>query len=92
MMQESFALKQPIRVIRAAKKGSFYAPAYGYRYDGLYVITDEEKLGTEKHMARFTLKRVEGQDPIRFRGPESRPTKYEMKEYTKIKELLNNKA
>jgi hypothetical protein len=88
MMQEAFAMQQPIRVIRAAKRGSLYAPYMGYRYDGLYIITNEETLSTEKFMARFTLKRKEGQDPVRFEGKESRPTAYEMNEYTKIKALL----
>ncbi|KUJ08788.1 uncharacterized protein LY89DRAFT_629265 [Mollisia scopiformis] len=88
MMQEAFALQQPIRVIRAAKKGSDYAPKMGYRYDGLYIITSEEVLDAERYMTRFTLKRKEGQDPIRYQGVEARPTKYEMHEHMKIKELL----
>ncbi|MFB7244315.1 hypothetical protein CW362_24290 [Streptomyces populi] len=29
----------PVRVIRGAHKGSVYAPATGYRYDGLYRVT-----------------------------------------------------
>lgn len=78
LLQVSFANQQRIRVLRAVNKESQYAPEKGLRYDGLYIITNEEILNEEKFMARFTLQRVEGQDPIRYKGDEARPNKYEL--------------
>ncbi|WP_432042524.1 YDG/SRA domain-containing protein [Streptomyces cadmiisoli] len=38
----------PVRVLRGAHKGSIYAPATGYRYDGLYRVTSYgSKLGID---------------------------------------------
>ncbi len=36
--QISAETKRPVRVIRGPNKHSKYAPAAGYRYDGLYVV------------------------------------------------------
>ncbi|KAI0661898.1 hypothetical protein C8Q70DRAFT_961143 [Cubamyces menziesii] len=36
--------KKPVRVIRGYKSSSDFAPAQGYRYDGLYVV---EKVRTQ---------------------------------------------
>lgn len=37
-VQASAETKNPVRVIRGYKLKSPYAPAEGYRYDGLYVV------------------------------------------------------
>lgn len=37
-MQKSCETKNPVRVIRGYKLHSGYAPAEGYRYDGLYTV------------------------------------------------------
>lgn len=37
--QRSVVTKKPVRVIRGFKGRSAFAPAEGYRYDGLYTIT-----------------------------------------------------
>lgn len=37
-MQKSCETKKPVRVIRGYKLHSEYAPAEGYRYDGLYTV------------------------------------------------------
>jgi hypothetical protein len=37
-VQVSAETKKPVRVIRGFKCKSKYAPAEGYRYDGLYVV------------------------------------------------------
>lgn len=39
-LQVSFERRLPVRVIRGYKLPSPYAPESGYRYDGLYVVTD----------------------------------------------------
>lgn len=70
----------PIRVLRAAKKKSFYAPDEGIRYDGLYNIVSEELLKPETALYRFKLVRVPGQEPIRYKGPEKRPTQQQIVE------------
>ncbi|TFK89773.1 hypothetical protein K466DRAFT_574615 [Polyporus arcularius HHB13444] len=60
--------KKPVRVIRGPKLRSPYAPAEGYRYDGLYTV---EKAWMEKGLnpkgylvCKFALKRVPGQAPL----------------------------
>ncbi|KAI0724530.1 hypothetical protein C8T65DRAFT_691548 [Cerioporus squamosus] len=60
--------KKPVRVIRGYKLKSPYAPAEGYRYDGLYTV---EKAWTEKGLnekgylvCKFALKRLAGQAPL----------------------------
>jgi len=88
LLDESYRKKKQIRVIRAVKKGSKYAPKEGFRYDGLYEITEKEILDSVKAMSRFSMKRVKGQDPIRFQGPEMRPTGIELTESKKIEKLL----
>lgn len=74
--------KKPVRLIRSHNLGSKYAPRVGFRYDGLYKITDWEVLDPALQRHRFTLIRVPGQDPIRGgSGPERRPTAQEEAQY-----------
>lgn len=87
-MLDSWIKNQPIRVLRAANRSSKYAPKEGIRYDGLYEITDKEILDPKTAMFRFSLKRVKGQDPIRYKGVEIRPTDQELKERMTIRKLL----
>ncbi|KAL8758668.1 MAG: hypothetical protein Q9199_001301 [Rusavskia elegans] len=73
-----------IRVLRAAAasgKHSAYKPSCGLRFDGMYVITGKEHLHVDTSIYRFTLVRCPGQDPIRYKGPEERPSQYEKREY-----------
>ncbi|KAL8754271.1 MAG: hypothetical protein Q9184_005161 [Pyrenodesmia sp. 2 TL-2023] len=94
-MLESAALKEPVRVLRSASGGfvnkqGLFRPIKGLRYDGLYSITGYELLHQGTAMYRFTLERCPGQDPIRYRGPEARPTEEELKAYQKIETYLRS--
>ncbi|MDY3345684.1 YDG/SRA domain-containing protein [Riemerella anatipestifer] len=53
--------KLPVRVIRGAHKNSKFAPESGYRYDGLYYVTDywHEKGKSGFIVWRFRLEKVE---------------------------------
>ncbi|KAF6746887.1 PUA-like domain-containing protein [Ephemerocybe angulata] len=56
----------PVRVIRSHVLRSRYAPASGYRYDGLYkVIKAEQIVGNSGHaVCRFILERLPGQGSL----------------------------
>ncbi|KAL9651734.1 hypothetical protein ABK040_013990 [Willaertia magna] len=63
--------KIPVRLIRGYQLDSKYSPDQGYRYDGLYWVTDywlEPKIlknGLEgAKVYKYRLVRLEGQDPI----------------------------
>ncbi|KAG9231896.1 PUA-like domain-containing protein [Amylocarpus encephaloides] len=88
-LDETMRSGEPLRVLRAAKKDSKYAPEKGIRYDGLYEVKDSEILDSENVMVRFTLKRLEGQDPIRYRGDAARPTQQEKREWMNIRNLVS---
>jgi hypothetical protein len=45
-------------------------------------------LDKERAMWRFKLKRIEGQDPIRYQGPEAGPTFQELDQPKNLKALL----
>jgi hypothetical protein len=63
--------KRPIRVIRSFNAvHSVYAPRRGYRYDGLYEAIESEPIDLAQGHHKVLLKRLEGQDPIRYRGVE----------------------
>lgn len=63
----------PVRVIRGYK--AELGPASGYRYDGLYqVLRAWEDVGMSGFKVwRFAFKRMDGQEPINFRGQFSDP-------------------
>lgn len=90
LLMETFVMKHPIRVLRSASlaQSNPYRPAKGLRYDGLYEITGFEVLDAATAMHRFSLKRCDGQDPIRHQGVEARPTGEELAGYAKIRKLL----
>lgn len=90
LLKESLAMNNPIRVLRSSSLASSnpYRPAKGLRYDGHYQITGFEILDARTAMHRFSLQRCEGQDPIRYRGVEARPTNEELAAYAKIRKLL----
>lgn len=84
MLDSCDKIHNQIRVLRAAApsgKHSAYKPSCGLRFDGMYVITGKEHLHVDTSMYRFTLVRCPGQDPIRYKGPEERPSQYEKREY-----------
>ncbi|KAI0669923.1 hypothetical protein C8Q78DRAFT_976572 [Trametes maxima] len=69
-LKKSCETKKPIRVIRGYKLDSPYAPAEGYRYDGLYTV---EKAWMERglnpkgyRVCKFALKRLPGQAPLQY--------------------------
>ncbi|KAH8094513.1 PUA-like domain-containing protein [Cristinia sonorae] len=65
----SYENGKPVRVTRGSQLNSIFAPAEGYRYDGLYRVTNAEleRGKTGFRMCRFTLERIPGQDPLPVR-------------------------
>ncbi|ELR06555.1 hypothetical protein VC83_07495 [Pseudogymnoascus destructans] len=88
LLLESYESEQPLRVLRAENKSSKFAPKKGIRYDGLYTVVEYTILDAGTAMYRFSLRRCKDQDPIRYRGPEARPTDQELKQYALIRESL----
>ncbi|KAF4584755.1 hypothetical protein EYR38_001986 [Pleurotus pulmonarius] len=62
----SYSTGKPVRVIRGSKLKSPYAPSYGYRYDGLYKVTEANRVkGSSGFLiCRFKLIRDPGQPDI----------------------------
>lgn len=62
----SSSTKKPIRVVRGYTLNSRYAPAQGYRYDGLYEVVDARRMvgKTGFKTCRFTFQRLPCQPPI----------------------------
>ncbi|EFE41440.1 hypothetical protein TRV_03799 [Trichophyton verrucosum HKI 0517] len=85
LLLQAAGRKSDIRVLRSSKlpKVNPYRPSEGMRYDGLYKICSYEILDQETALHRFKLERVEGQTPIRYKGPEVRPTAREVEELRK---------
>ncbi|EFR04420.1 hypothetical protein MGYG_07427 [Nannizzia gypsea CBS 118893] len=85
LLLEAANRKSDIRVLRSSKlpKVNPYRPSEGIRYDGLYNICDYEILDQQTALHRFKLERVKGQTPIRYKGPEIRPTTREVEELRK---------
>lgn len=56
----------PVRVVRSHKVLSDFAPAEGYRYDGLYTVESawKEKNSKGLDICRYKLERVSGQPPL----------------------------
>jgi hypothetical protein len=87
-MVTSARLRNEIRVIRSSRllQKNVYRPEVGLRYDGLYTIQSFKVLDMEKQIHEFKLQRCPGQEPIRCGdGAASRPTKFEIAEYHKLK-------
>ena len=63
-------------------KSNPYRPAVGFRYDGLYTITNTIRQAEGPVRWHFILQRVPGQEPIRFgTDPGSRPNAAELNEH-----------
>ncbi|KAF8063465.1 PUA-like domain-containing protein [Lyophyllum atratum] len=65
-LQRSVETQRPIRVIRGKAEGSKYAPEFGYRFDGMYIV---EKAFSAKGVhgflvCKFHLRRLPGQPPV----------------------------
>lgn len=80
----------PVRVVRGANRHSNFAPEIGYRYDGLYNVTDywHEKGKSGFTIWRFRLEKISGKNYINFteqtnliKEPDSNYSKTERKEY-----------
>lgn len=87
MLESCDKTHNEIRVFRAAAasgKYTAFSPSCGLRFDGMYTVTGKEQLHADTSMYRFTLVRCPDQDPIRYKGPEERPTRYEKSEYAKL--------
>jgi len=65
-LQRSVETGKPVRVIRGSKLDSIYAPAAGYRYDGLYKVTHAwlEKGRAGYLVCRYTFVRLPGQGSL----------------------------
>ncbi|KAH3911496.1 hypothetical protein HBH56_135610 [Parastagonospora nodorum] len=89
-MITSCTLGNVIRVIRShhLSTKNKYRPEIGLRYDGLYTAKSYKLVDKEKQTHLFTLERCPGQEKIRYgNGPEGRPTRFEIVEYRKLKEI-----
>ncbi|KJA15891.1 hypothetical protein HYPSUDRAFT_1066652 [Hypholoma sublateritium FD-334 SS-4] len=63
---KSAETRRPVRVVRGPNVHSKYAPARGYRYDGLYVV-ERAYMGKSKDgyaICQYELRRVPGQPPL----------------------------
>ena len=68
-------------MIRAASAAdSKYSPERGLRYDGMYDVVRAYTTAAGAHEPMFSLRRRPGQDPIRWEGPEKRPTREELEQ------------
>ncbi|BEI95168.1 hypothetical protein CcaverHIS631_0101170 [Cutaneotrichosporon cavernicola] len=66
-LKTSAETKNPVRVIRGFKLNSPYAPAEGYRYDGLYVVERAwmaPGLTKKLKVCKYAFKRLPGQRPL----------------------------
>lgn len=93
-MLTAYEKRRSVRVLRSANMPptNVYRPAVGIRYDGLYRITDCNLHNPEKSDYRFQLTRNGGQAPIRYQGPEKRPTDVEEQKYQVMRDTLKNPA
>ncbi|KAJ4480780.1 PUA-like domain-containing protein [Lentinula lateritia] len=68
-LYKSFQNRRPIRVIRGSAANSKYAPVEGYRYDGMYTVTEAymDKGQSGHAVCKFKLERKPGQTPIPIR-------------------------
>lgn len=73
---------RPVRLLRASKGNSAFAPKVGIRYDGLYRVMDYSQQETNEGVAywRFTLVRLPEQAPIDL----SKPSVEQRKEYARM--------
>lgn len=88
-MIESSRNQIPVRVLRTSKMTTEgpneYRPEAVMRYDGLYKVVGYEVKRESKQIHLFHLVREPGQGPIRYKGPEVRPTPEELESLSKSK-------
>ncbi|XP_069701604.1 uncharacterized protein [Periplaneta americana] len=60
-LARSFNIGKPIRVIRGSDLTSLYAPKFGYRYDGLYIVKKYWKRIDDCSVCKYALKRCDDQ-------------------------------
>ncbi|KAF8250033.1 hypothetical protein K440DRAFT_620472 [Wilcoxina mikolae CBS 423.85] len=93
-MIRALETRKEVRVIRSSKsreKGvQNYAPAEGFRYDGLYQVVARECLDVEHAMWRFRLERCAGQPEVRWCGEGVKPTSEERHRWGDVKDLWKN--
>ena len=95
LLLEAHRRRQPIRVLRSSRSPSIWAPTTGIRYDGLSRIIATTIIDADTHQHRFTMRRLAGQTPIRYRGagePEARPSVQEMAVYERLRDLLSGRG
>lgn len=90
LMLKAYESQQSLRVLRSASlpANNTYRPARGLRYDGLYRIISHEILDQKTAMYRFSLSRLEGQDPIRFSDDDMIPSNAQILELNKIRDQI----
>ena len=78
-----------MRVLRARSlpPTNPYGPARAVRYDDLYGVTGYAVVEAAGNLHRFALVRRPNQAPIRYRGPEKRPSVRELDEFAETWEL-----
>jgi hypothetical protein len=92
LMIDALKNKKVIRVIRSNRESkkartTLYPPTTGCRYDGLYTVVGSRMIDPAFQHIRFHLKRVPGQDPIRFGGPQERPSQFEIRAKERVAAL-----
>ena len=82
-LHTSIYTQKPVRVLRSYTGKSKWAPTVGYRYDGLYKVTEVNYPENAKGgmFEQFKLVRCEDQAPINT----SRPSSIEVRDYDEIK-------
>jgi hypothetical protein len=83
---KSIETQNPIRLLRNSNlpADNIYQPKSGIRYDGLYTCVSQTTLDARKQLIRFRLRRMPGQDPIRYQGEARRPTVQQDEELQKF--------
>ena len=73
-------------------KSNPYRPERGFRYDGLYTVKSHKLIDATKHHYVFHFVRIPGQDPIRYKGVEKRPTSKEIETYDREMKMFGKKG
>lgn len=65
-LRTSEVLGLPVRVVRGADRNNPFAPNVGYRYDGLYLVTQSwSETGRDGYLVvRYRLERIDEQQPL----------------------------
>lgn len=90
IMFKSVGSGKPVRLMRSSNlgKNNTWKPSEGFRYDGLYLVTEKRSVDTTKGHWQFKLVRQSNQPPIRRSGAlEGRPNPEEVDEWARIQRL-----